>query len=166
MESFVNEYEYTPEVIEEALGTWAKESGSSQRTTRSAVFLMILAVVLMIFTKSLYYIVVVIVAALCLLYLNKNQGRKLIKAEQRHIKENFGDEPPVFTITLGDDIHTKTKLGEQHIPYSRLENVVQTEHLIVLLFKQNMTIALHKDGFVQGNADDCMELLLTRKSKR
>lgn len=46
-----------------------------------------------------------------------------------------------------------------HAAFSDIEDFIETKNLIVLLLKGSLTVALSKNGFKEGSAEECIAFL-------
>lgn len=156
MNEFVNQYEYTPQIISESVGAWWRKK--FRYVPPVCITMIILLIFLFIFTKDYLYLILELCPVLLLdLYFLKI--RRAIKHEQERVETISNGSPAIIKVTLNEKIHTESSQTERHVDYSSLEDLVETENLIVLMFKGSMTIALSKTGFLKGNYRDCLTFL-------
>lgn len=172
MNYFVNEYQYTDEIISECT--------TAQVRRRSvvlyiAIALFILYAFLLIILPYIYigefiYMglsydeMMAILIPVMLIWLCIRRRKRAIKMSQERIRVLFKDTIPVYRIEIGEDIHATSSRSESNISFSDVVKMFETENLIILMIRGNLTIILDKRGFIQGDADGCKQYLKERIS--
>lgn len=156
MTKFINEYEYTPEIISETLGAWWQRKFRPGYICMIIIFMLILLLSLLKkpITFSPY-----IVLPLFVMVIFKIRERREIKAEQKRVRALFKNQAPVFKVILAKDICARSPQGETHVGFEKLKNLIVTPNLIILLMEGNMTVALSKKGFQEGTPESCITYL-------
>lgn len=166
MNSFVNEYRNTDEIIAECV--------TAQVRRRSVIlyigigYFIVCALFLLSmrinFGVSIFYgwspqeLVTIIMPPL-LIWLCIRRKNRAIRMQQERIKVLFKDAAPVYRIEIGEDIHAASPESERNISFSDVMKLIETENLIILMIRGNLTITLDKRGFIQGDADTCRQYL-------
>lgn len=162
MEHFVNEYRYTPELIEESVGAWWK--WKSKKALDSMLVCIVMIPLLAMFTKNIYCLMILILPIAVLLLL-KAKAKTGIQTEKDRLKVMYPNEAPLFHIEIGEEISVKNGENSRTISFSDVVDVLETPSLIVLCIEGMMTIALDKEGFVEGTAEQCLDELRQRSGK-
>lgn len=151
-----NTYQHTPENGKEMVNAWFNyKLGKIQIIL---VLALIIDMINLVFTPSILdLILLVVLIALIIIYAIKR--RQIIKIERERLKVLYKDDYPIIRIELTDEIHMASPTSERMIAYSDIKKVVQSKHFIVLVIKGEMTVGLSKDGFEEGTAKECLDLL-------
>ena len=156
MQHFVNEYEYTPDILQESIGAWWDYKYKDGYRSMLAVFILI--AVLSIVMKRPVFLVVEL-APLFVVVLFRFKKKKSIQIEQERIDILFRGTDLFCRVEVGEDISFTSLKGNRRIQFSDVENYLETRNLIVLFIKGSMTISLDKKGFREGTKEDFMSLL-------
>lgn len=172
MNYFVNEYQYTDEIISECI--------TAQVRRRSIVLYIataffILYAFLLILLPCIYvgaFIfnglsseeLMVILLPMMLIWLCVRRKNRAIKLSQERIRVLFKNTVPIYRIEIGEDIHMSSSRSESNISFSDVVKMIETENLIILMIRGNLTTILDKRGFKQGEADACKRYLRERIS--
>lgn len=160
MQHFVNEYEYTPDILKESTGAcWDRMFKDGYR---SMLMVSIVIVVLSIVMKR-PVILLAEVAPLFVVVLFRLKKKKSIQLEQERVDILFRGLSLTCRVEIGEDISVTSSKGKNRIQFSDVENYIETRNLIVLLVKGSMTVALDKKGFKEGTKEDFMSLLTEGK---
>lgn len=160
MQHFVNEYEYTPDILKESTGAWWDRM--FRDGYRSMLMVSIVIVVLSIVMKR-PVILLAEVAPLFVVMLFLLKKKKSIQLEQERVDILFRGLSLTYRVEIGEDISVTSSKGKSRIQFSDVENYIETRNLIVLLVKGSMTVALDKRGFKEGTKEDFMSLLTEGK---
>ena len=156
MKLFVNEYKYTQAVVSEVMAAWWG------RRFRSGYIIMsictLFALIMFLLDTKLSSLALTLMPILVMV-LFKVKEKLAVKLELERQEVIYKDTIPTFRIEIGEDIHTITDNSEKCISFSDVKKVVKTKNLIVLFTKGNMTVALDKNGFISGDADECVNYL-------
>lgn len=162
MESFINEYEYTNNVISEGISAWWHRKYNFKKGYLLCGILFLLILLLSLYKKRWELLMLELLPALILLlmipFLHK-KVRLAVQTEQERMKVIFPDGIPVVQVEIGEDICMITPKAQTHVQLSDVEDIIETKNLIVLMVKGMMTVTLDKRGFKQGNADECMKYI-------
>lgn len=153
---FVNEYKLTEDILCETMSTWFDRKHKKEK-----YILYCLGVIMGVFSvisQDIAFIVltVLVVVAIVMLFINRRQGLQLEKERAKAFCESSS---PIMKIELDDKICVSTATGSKDVAYSMVKHIVESKNLIVLILRDEMTIALKKDSFIQGDADACIEYL-------
>lgn len=160
MQHFVNEYEYTPDILKESTRAWW--DCKYKDGYRSMLMVSIVIVVLSIVMKR-PVILLAEVAPLFVVMLFRLKKKKSIQLEQERVDILFRGLSLTCRVEIGEDISVTSSKGKNRIQFSDVENYIETRNLIVLLVKGSMTVALDKKGFKEGTKEDFMSLLTEGK---
>lgn len=156
MQHFINEYEYTPEILEESVGAWW--DCKFKAGCRSMLVVFILIAVLSIVMKQPVLLLVEL-APLFVIALLGLKKKKAIQIEKERVDVLFRSSPLYYRVEVGEDISATSPKGNSRIQFSDVESYIETKNLIVLLVKGSMTLAFDKKGFKEGTKEDFMSLL-------
>lgn len=156
MQHFVNEYEYTPDILQESIGAWWDYKYKDGYRSMLAVFILI-AVLSVVMKRPVF--LVAELAPLFVVVLFRFKKKKSIQIEQERIDILFRGTDLFCRVEVGEDISFTSLNGNRRIQFSDVENYIETRNLIVLLVKGSMTISLDKKGFREGTKEDFMSLL-------
>lgn len=84
--------------------------------------------------------------------------------ERNRIK--FGDETPVHTVEINENIVVKVKEENICISPDNIKKYTQTKHLLIIYIKGSMAVVLKKDSFLQGSAEECIALIKKYKNEK
>ena len=156
MSLFINEYEYTTDIISETMAVWWGRRFRNGYISMGICILLSLGLFLL--RKQSVYLLLGLFCVL-LIVLFKVKEKRAVKLEQERMKVLYKDAVPVTRVEISEDIYTSTNKRESRISFSDVENVVETKNLIILFIKGSMTLTLDKKGFISGNADECINYL-------
>lgn len=158
MEPFINEYEYTFDVISEGItACWHNKYNLRKGYVLSGIlFLLILFVCL--YEKKWGFLAIELLPLLLILFFY-NKVNVAVNLEQERMKVIFPDSAPVLRVEIGEDICMITPKAETLVQFSDVEDIIETKNLIVLMIKGMMTVMLDKRGFKQGDANQCMKYI-------
>ncbi len=159
MQHFVNEYEYTQDILKESIGSWW--DWKFRDRFRSMLIISVLIAVLVIVIKQPLFLLAELVP-LFLIILFKFKKRNSIQIEWERIDILFRGKGLSYRVEIGEDISFTSAKGSNHVQFSDVENYIETKNLIVLFLKGSMTLALDKNGFKEGTKEDFMSLLAER----
>ena len=71
---------------------------------------------------------------------------------------------PTMSYEIEDQIVTYNSStgGSNYYEYEQISKVVESEHLLVILIKGNLTVVLDKNGFTQGSWEECQGFILLK----
>lgn len=156
MKLFVNEYKYTTDIISESMAVfWMRYF----RNGYISMGIFILSIfILSLFSMQLTYLLLEPLPIL-MIVLFKVKEKQSVKLEQERMKVIYKDVVPSIRVEISEDIHLLSDKRESCVSFSDVEDMVETNHLIVLFIRGSMTVALDKKGFISGNADECIDYL-------
>lgn len=158
MSYFVNEYQYTADIIAESNIAW-------RRRKHIIGYICIPVMVLFILLCSIvagHFIPKILALEVVPLFLSVQyiRAEKIsVKTERERIEVLFGSTAPVLRVEIGEDVRMISSRNDSHVSFSDVENMVETKNLIVLMIKGSITVSLHKNGFRQGNVNECKRYL-------
>lgn len=156
MQHFINEYEYTPDILEESTGAWW--DCKFKAGYRSMLVVFILIAVLSITLKKPVLLLVEL-APIFVITLFRLKKKKAIQIEQERVDTLFRNSALLYRVEVGEDISVTSSKGENHIQFSDVEGYTETKNLIILFIRGSMTLALDKKGFREGTEEAFMSLL-------
>lgn len=159
MPHFVNEYEYTPDILEESVGAWW--DCKFRDGYRSMLVGVILIAALAIVMKRPVLLLAEF-APLFVIALLKFKKKKAIQIERERVDVLFRSSGLSYRVEVGEDISVISSKGSNHIRFSDVENYIETKNLIILFVKGSMTLAFDKNGFREGAKEDFLSLLADR----
>lgn len=159
MQHFVNEYEYTPDILKESVGAWWDRRFRGGYRSMLAVFILI-AVLSIVMKRPV--LLLAELAPLFVIVLFRLKKRKAIQIEQERVDILFPGLPASYRVEVGEDISVTSSKGNNRIQFSDVENYIETKNLIILFLKGSMTLALDKKGFREGTKEAFMSLLADR----
>lgn len=159
MQHFVNEYEYTTDVLEESVGAWW--DCKFKNGYRSMLVVSVLIVVLSFIMKRPAFLLTEL-APLFVIVLFKYKKRKSIQIEKDKIDVLFQNLPLSYHVEIGENIIVTFSKGSNCIQFSDVEKYIETQNLIILIVKGSMTLALYKKGFKEGTEEEFKSLLASK----
>ena len=147
MQHFVNEYEYTPDVLEESVGAWWDCMFKAGYRSMLVVFILIAALSIVMKRPVL---LLVELAPLFIIVLFKLKKKKSIQIEKERVDTLFRNSALTYRVEVGEDITVISAKGNNHI---------ETKNLIILFTKGSMTVTLDKKGFREGTKEAFMSFL-------
>lgn len=158
MESFINEYEYTFDVICEGITAYWHKKYNIKRGYLLSGILFFLLLLVCLYEKRWIFLALELLPLLLILFFH-NKVKIAIKLEQERMNVIFPDSAPIFRVEIGEDICMVTPKAETRVQFSDIEDIIETKNLIILMVKGTMTVTLDKRGFKQGNADECTKYI-------
>lgn len=159
MKTFVNEYEYTFDVISESISAWWRRKYNFKKGCINSVLLALLILLISLYTEQWMLFVALIPLPLLYIIFIFQKMKIAVKLEQEKIKVIFPDGIPILQVEIDEDICMITPKSETHVQFSDIEDIIETKNLIILMVKGMMTVTLAKRGFKQGNAGGCIDYL-------
>lgn len=156
MSLFVNEYKYTTDIISESMAVWWRRTFRNGYISMGICTLVILS--LSLIRMQLVYLLLLPLPILVIV-LFKVKEKRAVKLEQERMEVIYKDDIPFIRVEISEDIHILSDKRESCVSFSDVENMVETNHLIVLFIRGSMTVVLDKKGFISGNADECINYL-------
>lgn len=167
----INKYKYTKDIIEEYQKAWWNNEYrvgniSMAVTSIAALFLLINGIKTgegNIFSKFLIILPVLYFPAF---FIKKN---KFLKKELKTYSKTYRNKQPEIEIKIEDKIQISLNNEKIEVTYDKIKKYIETKNLIIIKMKDNTTISLKKDSFIDATAEECKELLkekLKRKNKR
>ena len=156
MQHFINEYEYTPEILEESVGAWWDCKFKSGYRSMLVAFILIAVLSIVMKQPVLLLLELAPLFVIALLGLKK---KKAIQIEQERVDILFRSSPLSCRVEVGEEISVTSPKGNSRIQFSDVESYIETKNLIVLLVKGSMTLAFDKKGFREGTKETFMSLL-------
>ena len=158
MKSFINEYEYTFDIISEGITAYWHKKYNIKRGYLLSGILFLLLLLVCLYEKRWGFLALELLPLLLILFFH-NKVKVAVKLEQERMKVIFLDNTPLLRVEIGEDICMITPTAETHVQFSDIENIIETKNLIILMVKGMMTVTLDKIGFKQGNADECIQYI-------
>ncbi|MDE7339332.1 MAG: YcxB family protein [Lachnospiraceae bacterium] len=156
MQHFVNEYEYTSDILEESVGAWWECKFKAGYRSMLVVFILI-AVLSIVLKRPV--LLLVEFAPFFVIMLLKLKKKKAIQIEQERVDILFHSSALSYCVEIGEDISVTSSKGNNRIQFSDVEKYIETKNLIILFVKGSMTLALDKKGFREGTKEAFMSLL-------
>lgn len=156
MKYFVNEYEYTPEILKESVGAWWDCRFKAGYRSMFVVFILI-AVLSIVMKRPVFLLVELAPFFVIVLFWLKK--KKAIQIELERADILFRSSDLSYRVEVGEDISVTSSKGNNRILFSDVENYIETKNLIVLFVKGSMTLAFDKKGFKEGTKEAFMALL-------
>lgn len=144
-----NQYEYTQDLVREIIGKWW-----GVKFGKGYIIMGLLAIICL-FSPYKYMVVFPLFVILMIVL----KTSRAIQLETKRMQVIYGEKSPVVTVNMGNEIEVSTDQKTTNISYSNIQKVVLTKRCIVLFIEGSMTVALKKDGFVQGTLEECLDLL-------
>lgn len=159
MKIFVNEYEYTFDVISESISAWWRRKYNFKMGCISSVLLALLIFLISLYKERWMLFAALIPLPFLYIIFILQKMKMAVKLEKEKIKVIFPDSVPILQVEIGEDICMITPKSETRVQFSDIEDIIVTKNLIILMVKGMMTVTLDKKGFKQGNAGECLEYL-------
>lgn len=156
MNLFVNEYKYTTNIISESMAVWWGRKFRNGYISMGICILLILGLSLL---RMQFAYLLLELFPIPVIVLFKVKEKRAVKLEQERMEVIYKDVVPSVRIEINEDIHVLFNEKESRVSFSDVENVVETNNLIIIFIKGSMTAALDKKGFITGDADECMNYL-------
>ncbi len=156
MQRFVNEYEYTPDILEESVGAWWDCKFKAGYRSMCVVFILIAVLSIVMKRPVLLLVELAPLFVIASLILKK---KRAIQIEQERVSTLFHNSALSYRVEVGEDISVTSSKGNNRIQFSDVENYIETRNLIILFVKGSMTLALDKKGFKEGTKEAFLSLL-------
>ena len=156
MQQFKNEYDYTDELIKESITAWW-----GWRIKKQKIMFYVCIVFFGIWfavQKQAMYLIPCVLAVGGLLLI-KYRIHNEVKMEMKRARVMYPDKTPHIHVEIGKDVTLSSGDNTRHLKISDIENHKETKNLIVLFLKGKLTIALSKDGFTEGTAEEMLKFL-------
>lgn len=156
MENFICDFEYSPEIAEEAITLWLrrKQRVLIPLTVSLATFLFVMGYLV----KDNKIFALGFLAIAIFLFI-KIQNKRQIAAEKKRQESTFKSDKLYFHIEIGDDIAFRQGGQFRHIEFSNLNYILESKNLYLIVLKGDILIPLLKTGFIQGTVDGCINHL-------
>jgi len=88
----------------------------------------------------------------------------LIRVERQKAQVINRGKTPTMSYEIEDQIvaYNLSTGGRNYYEYEQISKVVESEHLLVILIKGNLTVVLDKNGFTQGSWEECQGFILQK----
>ena len=156
MQQFKNEYDYTDDLIKESITSWWNWRIKKQKMM-FYVCIAFFGIWFVVQKQAMYLIPAVL--AVGGLFLIKYRIRNEVKTEMQRARVMYPDKTPHISVEIGEDVTLSSGDNTRHLKVSDIENYKETQNLIVLFLKGKLTIALSKDGFTEGTAEEMIKFL-------
>lgn len=156
MQHFVNEYEYTPDVVKESVGAWWDCKLKAGYRSMLAVFILIAALSI---AMRQPVVLLAELAPLFVIVLFQLKKKKAVQIELERVNILFRGSSLSYHVEVGEDISVTSSKGSNRISFSDVESYIETKNLIILFTKGSMTLALDQKGFREGTKEAFMSLL-------
>lgn len=85
-------------------------------------------------------------------------------AYNRDLEINNGNDIEIKLVITEDDINISNNLKKNtNIEFKNIQKVIKTKKYYILVSKANLTVALKKDSFIKGKADEFEKFLKQKK---
>ena len=159
MNFFVNEFQYTPEFINESVGAWWKRRFKRGYISMIVCILLIISVALLM--RQPLYLCLEILPILVMMIM-RQKTKLAVKLEKDRLEVVCKDTPMLCHVEIGEDILMSSSQSERHVSFSDVEDLFETNNMIVIMLKGSMTVPLAKSGFKAGDAENCLNYLKER----
>ena len=160
---FVNEYEYTPEIIKESTGSWWNYK--FKNAYKEMIILLIMIIIIFFVTQNIKWLLfgIMPMIPIVLIYIKKKIA---IKTELERAQVIYNSKPPVIKLILDKKITMITSTGERILELKNIESFIETKNLVVLMVKGSMTVAFTKEGFKEGTYKELLSYLSNLTNKK
>ncbi len=158
---FVNEFDYDDEAISEVMRYYVTRT----YLTRLVIFEVILVAVLAIILRMNLATTVVLAVFVILLCVVSYAivSRMSIRREQQRLQLLSPDKSIRHHIEIsGDKVLAVSANRKITLGLSDIKKIGQTSNYIIITVKGALIVPLRKDGFIVGDADDCLSYLHNR----
>ena len=147
---FINEYQYSNDIISEVMKIWwySKSKQDYIAAIANAVIMFVLFLIIL------------------LLFFLEFKKINIIKSEITRANVLYKNEKLNIKVIIDDGIHMITSQNERNISFDDIENISESVNVIVLLCKGDITVTLVKDGFVNGDYENCITYLKKQLNKK
>ena len=95
----------------------------------------------------------------------KIQNKKAIKSEIERQKPIFSSDRQYYHIEIEDGINFVSDGKTKTIELSNVEKILEGETLYCIVLLGGILVPLLKTGFIEGDAEECIDLLKARTKK-
>lgn len=155
MKKIINEYEYTEDKINESVSAWWVHK--YKKNTYIILAITALAFVLFFMKHKIFTLILGIIIPVIYFFVLLNKIRTATNLELKAVRSL--DKIPTFKVTLGEQITLEYNNKKNNFSYDIIQSYLITTNLIVIIAKGYKTIALSKDGFIEGTMEDAILLL-------
>jgi|GEM_PF-2628829 len=157
MQHFINEYEYTRELAVESAKIWIARRLKIMRIIEIVMAVLIAAFAL--WQKNIILLMVEIIPLMGVVTSFRTR-KHVIEQEEDHVDAlNANGEPPIIHIEIGENVTLTSPEADRVFEYSDFKEIFETEHLLIVTSKGGMFIGIAKNGFIEGNLEDCRAFL-------
>ncbi|MBQ8597093.1 MAG: YcxB family protein [Lachnospiraceae bacterium] len=150
----INKFKFTKELVKEhVLYYWMKYVIGI-----GGIAVILFAYYLYLFLVSerqpelIVFVCVLLIPVVLCVRINKD-----IKNILERNRVQYGDEAPVYTVEMDEEIVVTVNEISMHISPDNIKKYVQTKNLLVLYINGSMAVVLKKDSFVQGSVEECIK---------
>lgn len=159
MNFFENEFEYSPEFINESVrGWWGRRFKRGYISMTVCILLIIFVALLM---RQPIYLCLEILPILVVI-LMRQKTKLAVRLEKDRLEVVYKDTPMSCHVEIGEDISMSNSQSERHVSFSDVEDLFETKNMIVIMLKGRMTVPLAKSGFKAGDTESCLNYLKER----
>lgn len=162
MVQFINQYPCTAKVVKENL--FNKHNHRIRIFYIMWVVLMFVAVFRFAMTKRLIWLLATILFIGLMALTTRYKNIHVLKEWKRY-KRKYRMGFPYIVAELGDVIAYSESNQTRIYSWHDYETYVESEHLIIMIMKDNSRLVLKKNAFTSGSAKGCIKLLQKKKPK-
>lgn len=167
MNHFVNEYEFTEDISEEAIGSFMRDKAGMDY--KICLVFMLFSLVFAVVARDIIFLflaLALVLVSLLIIGLIKLTTYRTVKVEKDRKKVLYPDGNPTFRIEIDKGIHIKNGIKENNVAFSNIEKILDTRNLIVIILKGSLNIALSKTGFLEGSPEECLSYMAASTGKK
>lgn len=156
VEKFINEYTYSEEMIRESL--LAKWYDKNKKVYIAiAAFIIVMLVMAAVKQNWIFLIFVALFIALGAFY--ELIKKRIVNEDVEKAQELYANGATSIRVEISDVIRAKSASNEKEIQYSDVTKLINSKNLILIVLKGGTTFTLSKDGFISGDAAECLQYL-------
>jgi ABC-type multidrug transport system fused ATPase/permease subunit len=165
----VNKYINTKEIVKEYQKAWWSDKYKKEIIIMCIVLLMgLFMLTTQIIKKDIKTMSLIAFIVLPIMYFGMYfyKKKRAFKLEEERFDQLYKDvKNREINIRFDNLIKVTTTKNTTEVSYDKIKKYVDTKNLIVLLLKENTTIALKKDSFVNGTEEEFKKLLNEKLKK-
>lgn len=156
VDKFINEYTYSEEMIRESL--LAKWYDKNKKVYIAiALFIVVMLVMAVVKRNWIFLIFVALFIALGAFY--ELIKKRTVNEDVEKAQGLYEDGATSIRVEISDVIRAKSASNEKEIQYSDVTKLINSKNLILIVLKGGTTFTLSKDGFISGDAVECLQYL-------
>lgn len=156
VKKFVNEYSYSEAIIKEAIT--ARWYDKTKKSYIGIVLFAILMLVLFFIKHGFVYLIFGVLFILMILGYEFMKS-KSIKSKMANASVLYKNKKVNIWVKIEEEIKVISPDNKGEFYFSSIDKILNTQNLIILVTKNGKMITMTKNGFKEGDAEECYTYL-------